>query len=260
MAKFIVCNKWELEIDDALLTETGTKGSARPYLQFVMDNIKEVAREAWCYNWLLDHIQTSCVISAMEYFGGIGMTATILGNRLAMDFHTVNDIDERSANHLLTSLSWLDNVYQADALHLATFPEEYPYDAYTAIDSDIVCLDFNSYTLHQWRTNKKLLHAMDSIMSRNPVYVILTDSACSRLHLNGKMYAQRYNHERSIETVHDYVHMSSRWYSNSYGYEVQAAAYHHGACYMLLGTDNVEVVPIAKAPPEADGFFREVQC
>ncbi len=98
--KFLVCNKWELEISDKYMQSAFSgKGMDRPYFQFVVQRPKEVVREAWCYEYLLNyiaHIEKSNPISAAEYFEGMGMNAK------------VEDIED----YAIAFSEWLENRYE----------------------------------------------------------------------------------------------------------------------------------------------------
>ncbi len=255
MAEFMVCNKWPLHIDDKYLKDTGERASARPYFQFAIDKPKDVAHEAWCYEWLMQYVGSSGVMSVFEYFGGMGMTATIIHRMLRPMWHGVNDKDPNSVEHL-SGCQWLQVVHPYNVYDISWLSQDK-----LGIDADMICADFNSYTIHQLHQSTKIKCILDNIMALGPNYIILTDTAVSRLHLNGIIYSKRYNGGRPVSTIEEYVMCADTIYDRLYNHQVYAAAYHRNACYMLLGWHRSGIsktIPVQEAPPEADTCFRRI--
>ena len=251
MAKFMVCNKWTLGIDDKYLDVANTAGAFKPYFHAAVTRKLDVAREAWCYNALLDRIDATIATSVFEYFGGMGMTATIIQHKLDPAYHGINDLDVGSVQHLRSLSLQFDTVYQMDTLELALLDTD-------DLAVDLVCLDFHSYTIHQWATKPDVRQAIDAVMARQPEYVIITDSAVSRLHLHKQMYGDEYNNGVPLVTPTDYVMCADNHYCAAYGYVVHTAAHHNRACYMLLVADDNIVTQVLQTPPEADTYFRQL--
>jgi hypothetical protein len=133
--------------------------------------------------------------------------------------------------------------------------------ASASFDCDIVHLDFNSFTIHQYLTNVRLHTLVTNVFLLGPDFVIITDSAISRMGFHKAVYAQYDVHGRDVTTILHYSQIFDRIMRINTRYRVAAGYHHRGATYYLLVPDDRDIfASIVSAPKDAAKYFRRIDA
>ena len=239
----MVCGQWELPLimegnDIPMNPREGKRArvSNRSYFHFISRRASDLSKEAICYQFLCQRLGK--VESALEFFGGVGMTATIISNICDPQRHILMDHSEACCRQLA-----------------AAFPsaEVHCVDSYSKMGeatADLVCLDYNTYTIGTWYKDRN--QSTQKVISQRPKAIILTDSACSKLHLNAWIYEKASGHK--IDGWAEYVQAWSKITAPEY--RVTHAAKHNGASYILFQTGQPDDVKpeLFECPQDVNGF------
>jgi len=212
--KYLIVNQFILEINDEFLNvENKNDGSVekRPYFYFLENKLNDLAYEAICYHKaaLRIDVNVNDIKTIFEYFGGIGLQATINKNLFNPISHNLSDINEECVLNLNKQGF---NCEQGDS-----------YKIIGNHSCDLLVADFNNFTLLKSSRNPELLKKLYSTGSR---FIILTDSAISKFHLNKKCY------EKVLGGLEDLKAYFSHY--SQFGYGVKYVSSHYSASYILL--------------------------
>jgi hypothetical protein len=225
-----ICDKWELTVE--LEQAAATKGH-RPFHEFP---VSSMGRRAVCRERLLANLPQ--IETAVELFGGLGITSTILRNTQTLSDHVVSELNQDLVGHLARNGF---NARQGDA-----FAEVSGYQG-----RDLLDCDFGLFTILQWRKNPELQEFADSAFNGGHRYLIWTDESISRLGVNREKYAAVFATE--TKNIKDYVNNWSKLWFSLYGYSILDAQHHRGATYtMWTRQEPVEVTP-TKTTAEYEG-------
>lgn len=187
------------EIPDTL--EKNEKRIGEPYWNFLKNKKRDITNEAVIMENLISKIKANTVI---EYFAGIGMNARIVDHFLSPIKHTLLDIDQTCINILKQNFKKKE-IIKTDSLSYK------PKEIY-----DLSVLDYNKFTiLHEF---------LDEPFQSD--YIILTDSAISKFHLNKKYY--------DVTDVDDYAQRYLDLISKKYNRYLTHFYYFSKASYLLF--------------------------
>lgn len=241
--KFLVGGKWELDLPDDERVHDGKLGTfVRPYTWFVAHKVKDISTELWCYDQLLSCL--SGVTSVLEYFGGVGCDATLIRNMLHPATHILMDLDTWQTE-LLSNLFPECTVYQGDFFVDAGF--EF---------ADLICLDFNSFTMLQLQRQMRLSLALSKALSRCNA-AIITDTAVHKIWLNAKHYATIA--KQPVTDLYTYLQAMSCYLYQHYDVSIQMAASHANASYYLVApTQPIKFEHVVATEQAKTSHFRKL--
>lgn len=219
MNEGVICDKWAFPMYVELKDETDRSKSARSYLHYLSEHVPLVSAKCQATEWLLGGLDSR--LSVREYFGGAGLVSMIVKGLLKPSAHVASDRDERCVQQL-KGLLGNENAFQAEAKK-AVLESDGTFD--------IQILDYPRFTvlsaMGPWEK------ALTKLFMNRPRYVVLTDTACSYITVNGKLYQERLN-SSAIRNGSDYTAALSQYFMARYGYSIHRAAYRHrNAAYYL---------------------------
>lgn len=184
--------------------------------------VGEQAREAACVSKILEQAVPVKVI--YEAFGGIGTIGQLLTERFPDTFILSYELDEECVN--LYRERRLSNV-QVCCCDTREFFESLPIEDLAA------SLDFNLFTLLDLTRPAGAFQReiLNGVFARNPKWVHLTDSSCSKLHLNWKSYGL------TDSAWSFYVEKLDAEFRLRWGYRVVTVEKHARAAYFLLKSE-----------------------
>lgn len=225
MKTAIVCEKWELPIEDG---ESGF---------FAHTKIGELSRRALCFEWLLKDIPPGKSIT--EYFGGIGLQSVIIQELAQPSEHTIYDIDSDCVNQLRS-------IFKGKAVSIDQFDAR---EKMPECNSDIAILDFPDMTANKYT---KWAEPLEGLFASRPKVVEITDVGNRYLHLWLSKYSEILGYD--IKTIPDYITGISKYLYNKYEYSVFRAAYKSGTSYMLLANTPPDEIDLYRVGPNKSGF------
>lgn len=201
-------DKYILRVPDNLGAIPDNKSRiGNPYWYFLEKKKKDLVNVFACMNEVIRKTNAESVI---EYFGGIGTTTAIINEVLKPRKHTILDIDP-------VCIKILKDNYP-DKNIVCTNSLEYKPD----MVYDLSVLDYNKFTiLHKF---------LDEPFKSD--YIILTDSAIPKLHLNKKVYEDRFNIR--VENAEDYANCYSKFIKERYNRYLTDFCYFNNACFLLF--------------------------
>mgnify|MGYP001558681920 CR=1 FL=1 len=242
--KFLIANKWQLDVQDDMLIESHASEMARPYTHYLVAKQRDVAHEIWCIERLCDLCGYE-VDSIVEYMAGVGCSSTIFIHKFTeLLNHYMFDLDENCVEHL--SRTFPDaTVRRRDFFKVAG-----------KVQADMSIIDFNQFTMQKLYKDSRLSLALEHVFQSSSVTMI-TDSAVGYLHINKGIYADICGYD--INNFEDYVYgMSTQFYAHG-GHHITHATYFSKAAYFLTvnGDWNDDIV-IERSPQNASGYFRRI--
>jgi len=189
---------------------------------------KERAREAACMRHVLAGAEAPDVI--VESFGGIGMTAQIMRDFWPGASIYSSDLDTACAQEWNAKLQtqnplrYCDNDDALSVLQKLAPTIQPPQKVGVSLDFNrLTLLDLEKGREDDWR-----LELIGEVLELRPSWIQVTDSACSKLHLNWRSYGL----ERP--GFIDYINKLDEWWQQRTKYKMMAVARHHAASYYRL--------------------------
>lgn len=160
----------------------------------------------------------------VEAFGGTGAASAIFREALAPRTHVAVEWDAKC---------WEELAVEVPDARLADTYGETPYAIRSARTPAFVSLDFPTFTA-LWMEREPHAKLLDAVAERRPLYVHVTDSAISKLHLNRDSYREALG-ERPRDR-HHYIRLLGEALAERFGgdYTLIAAAFHAHAAVVLL--------------------------
>jgi len=246
MTKYKVCNKWDIDIpDSALVAADDNPGSiARPYTYYIDHKLADIGYQAWCREYLLNNLEG--VHSVVEYFGGIGVDASIVEGTFDLEEHVLLDLDAGCVDILRRNNPEAERIIQGDFVE------------YAGIRADLAICDFEQFTmLHITRNRNGMREALGKVLSACDCCIV-TGSAISRMHLNVDIYSEA--SDMLVRDVFTYMQAMSHCFYDLYGFCVGMVAYGPHASFITLlpGKHDLCNAACIKAPSSARDSFRRM--
>lgn len=198
----LVCDRWPLTLRPG-------SGGHFAYLNTIS------SKNTACFLALLDGM--THVNSVVEYFGGVGLFATVVQQVLHPLLHRVYDLDG-------------DCVAQLQSLPQISAAQGDAHALMGTVKGDLQVLDFPVATIRhhgEW--------PWAAVFERRPRYVVFSDTALRRIGLHRALYSGIFG--VPVHSHEDYVRAYSRFMWDRYGYRVTMEA-HHQYSYMRLEQAN----------------------
>lgn len=244
MAVYRICDRWDVALgakDEEVEKEPTAYGEASSMLEFLSKYPKQVARNQWCFWYLINQIDGHPT-NVVHYCAGAGFNATICENLLEPTSQTLLDID-------------MDCIKLLKKHWPRSYVESF-YDSAGHYPADIGVLDVNDCTAVKLTRNEKFLNALRGVLSTSYVTMI-ADIAITHLPVNRKVYSKALGQD--VVTIDDYILALSKWLHSRTGACIEMTAGHHGTTWIMLTKSQWHhPCPHVKAPPEADKFFYRV--
>lgn len=216
----IICEKWEVPFYIKIEAEHQLPLRQRSYAHFVATKPALVAAKCLATEWILSN-QFTHVGSVTEFFGGVGLFATIVEKLIAPENHTIYEIDDRC-------LVQLHEMF-ADS----EFVDVHKNDARKALLTDkaqVMSLDFPNFTILDIRDGCRWSEQFDKVFKGGAQAIIFTDTSSSYFHIHKHRYSEFFGEE--LKTIRDYTQAFSNYLFKRYGYSISRAAYRgRNACY-----------------------------
>jgi hypothetical protein len=155
-------------------------------------------------------------LTVAEYFGGVGIFATIVQNRLCPSMHYVSDLDRDCVRQL-------HSAFASDKIQVARADAR---RAMGTIDADIVILDFPTmnarFLARDWPIAR--------VLRRKPKYVIWSDTALRRIGWFRHLYTSFFG--QLVFGYDDYIRCYNKHMWRTYGYTITRVTRHMYA-YLL---------------------------
>jgi hypothetical protein len=187
------------------------RGPDRPYYS---RPLWDISREALCKEALLQLVVPPR--SAIEFFGGLGVGATILRELYHPSPHMLFDTDGDCCGHLHRNHF---AVVRADSLQQ------------NSPASDLADADFDRFTASKIKNDSSGRKFIESLFTVGHRQIIVTDVAVAKFHLNYQYYEVLLR--RALTSFQDYLAGFSDIIHHRYGYSLTAVEYHSGAAYLL---------------------------
>lgn len=188
------------------------------------------------------------IVTAREYFGGLGAQSLMIQERFTPEEHTVLDLSPDAVHHLSDLLLTYFRhrpvrVHQADS-----------YDPGTYRPADLVGLDFGDLTAWRLRPGEAQRTLLDRVIAGKPKAVVLTDVAGPRLHLHRERYSQvLHTQPERIRSYAAYLEGLTDWMRAHYGYHPVRGYYHRWSAVIAFvpeprATDSGLLQPVPDRP------------
>jgi len=204
-----ICGKWKLEVkgnSETAAVEIGGERAVRHETR-----LAHLSHNSWAFYTLTKRIRG--VNSVIDYCAGLGMWATIILHELEPKKLILNDIDEACANHLKEIFS-PGVVTVRHGSYFSVIEEPF----------DLVCMDITIHTAKRSlvRDPGKLAPEIPllKILKLDPKYVIISDCAAGKLHLNKKCYEEVLG--ANISDYDEYLTAFSRYLFSTSKYFIDA--------------------------------------
>lgn len=142
-------------------------------------------------------------LSVVEYFGGVGIFATIVQNMLHPRSHYISDLDADCVRQLEHAFAGQATIAQADARR-----------AMGCHDAELVILDFPTcnarFLEREWPTAR--------VFARHPRYLVWSDTALRRLGWFRHLYTNFFG--QPVVTYDDYIRAYNAYLWRCYGYTI----------------------------------------
>jgi len=177
------------------------------------------------------------MLSAVEYFGGVGGQTMMIQDLFKPMSHRVVDYSREAVQHIATNVPEVSTLV-ADS-----------YDPHTWQEADLVGLDFGDLTVWRTREGEKHRALLDWVFEHEPRAVVLTDIAAPRLHLQRQRYETLLG-AGTCETYVGYLEALADRLEGLYGYTMIGGVTHRWAPDMGLGPEppNGSVGPTPRNP------------
>lgn len=225
-----ICSKWKIPFYITIEPEHNLPMRKRSYAHFVATRQELVAAKCLATEWLLQGKPKG--LSLTEFFGGVGLFATIAEKLLEPLSHTIFEIDDRclvQLHEMFSGDEWV-KVSKKDAR-----------EAILKERADILSLDFPNFTCLDVKPKGRWRDQLEIAFKSKPDSLIFTDTAVSYFHVHKGRYSEFFG--KPLETFRDYTESFSEWLYNRYGYSISRAAYRgRNASYYFcaLGSQMLE--------------------
>jgi hypothetical protein len=179
----------------------------------------EIERERLCKTFIFGH-HLPPVAHIWEAFGGIGLTGQILAQACPQAHLYAVDLDTTCVKMYNKALAGRGKAVVGDAADYIAKWDKLNWAA---------SLDFNKFTLLDltervcWRTA-----LIDEVVSHQPKWIHISDSASKYLHLNWRQYGISGPH------LLTYLNKLDLFFGQIWGYYIWRVGRHHGAAQTLL--------------------------
>jgi hypothetical protein len=218
--KALICGKYELSFILPPKREDDKATKERSYLHYIAANPNLVSTKCLATEWMLKGVKASSVV---EYFGGVGLTSTLIREIVKPKLHTIFEIDKQCVAQLKSNFSRVK-------LHDAKNPIENL--------SEFQVLDF-AFTLMQI---KPWIPLLENVFQQKPKYVWITDTTVHYFKTNRKHYEKFFN--KPIKDFTEYLKAESDWFLDRFGYSIKKVAIRGGTASYLLLVPNKGYEPI----------------
>jgi len=208
---WLICNKWRMAVN--LPDEKPRRGG--PFSAYRRSFI---SKHTLCREALFASIGP--VRSAVELFGGLGCSSTLIRHYCKPETHVVHERDPGLCEHLrgLGLTVREGDVY--DSIAKPVLARRALLDA-----------DFGDFTIHAWRKNKLMQLLWAWMFNRGHRHIVTTDIAEPHLHLHRARYGALLHND--CGDYPEYLDGMSRFFHELYGYSVARAEANYGSCSML---------------------------
>jgi hypothetical protein len=217
----------------------------RGYHIFLANKKKDFLLEKEAFKNIIKDISIIPKVTT-ELFGGMGLFCSLRPNSWLDKVYITYDHDDICVEHLKNTHPDIE-VRKADSF-------EEPIDFKT----EFLTADFNSYTLLKHKDQKRYSNLIERISNLPSIqFLQVTDSAISKLHLNGLVYQKKMNTGITLDNIQDYINCFAGFYWNEYRWGLKSCYYHRNASYLLFQKNAMikyNIVPILRSN---DGLFEE---
>lgn len=180
------------------------------------------------------------IITAREYFGGIGAQALMVEEIFAPADHLVGEYSQAAVNHILGAVPRGVWVVKADA-----------YAAENTTPADLVVLDFGDLTAWKALRPDPRSDLLERVFMLEPKAVVFTDIASRYLHLHRERYETILG-EGTCGSYPDYLRAFLAKIEERWGYTLVAGSSHSWSAVMTLVPSGLtrrgKVVPVPESP------------
>jgi hypothetical protein len=201
MREYLVGGRWPLSLLD------GAGG------HFAHINRESSTWNEWCFMHIIRDLPTGKRV--VEYFGGVGIFATIVQECLKPSAHVIYDLDPDCARQLAWAFAGRAAVAQGDACEFMG-----------QTDADIVVLDFPTSNVRFFERDWPIKR----LMKRKPRYLIWSDTALRRIGWHRHLYTEF--HGQPVVTYDDYIRCFNVLMWKHYRYTITRVVRHMHAYYL----------------------------
>jgi hypothetical protein len=156
-------------------------------------------------------------LSVVEYFGGVGIFATIVQETLRPSAHTIYDIDPDCVRQLHSAFDGRATVGIGDAKELMG-----------TVDADMVVLDFPTMNVRFFERDWPVAKVMQR--PKAPKYLIWSDTALRRIGWFRHLYSDFFN--EPVVSYGDYIRCFNKLLWSHYRYTITRVSRHMHAYYL----------------------------
>lgn|SRR3990167_654341 len=260
MKKALICHRWEMAFQESLSEPAEkTAVASEPFVDRIFGaRLKDISASTAAGYELLKDLPPDCRVT--EFFGGVGLQTKMVQALLSPSFHIVMEKDERCLAHLVRTFPAAVYTRSAERLRSAR-PAPSPMicrgDARQVIEAgnfapaDIYLLDWNTFTIHQWKTWAAPL--VEQLFRTHPLALTWYDTSRPYFHLHKALYSAILG---TVSNLHEYSLALSTFFHSRYGYSVTRAIYCPRATYYRLEPTVAEQPPVEiTITYENDGFL-----
>ena len=218
-----ICDKYDLEVADIPAPHE------RGYRPYHTRSVWDISREAICKEALFKVMSPPRTV--VEYFGGLGIAASLLRGVYNPTVHPVYELDSNLCGHLISN--------GFDAICVDSFKKIVTDGAY-----DLADVDFDIATALSM-SRSPVSEFLDCLFKAGHRQIIITDAAISKLHLHKERYGTLLG--GGIVKLEDYLNLLSHYFYRIGGYSISHCEYHAGACYLLCLPRSPEEFSINKS-------------
>lgn len=214
MNPYLVCGRWPLPLVD------GTGG------HFAHLTRKASTWNEWCFQHIICDVPTG--LNIVEYFGGVGIFATIVQECLRPRQHLIYDLDRDCVRQLVHAFRERVGILIArgDAK-----------ERMGRVDADMVVLDFPTSNVRAFERDWPIA----AVMKRKPRYLIWSDTAMRRIGWHRRLYADFFG--QPVASYDDYIRCFNEHLWQRYGYTITRVTRHVYAYYLAQPLPH-KVAPI----------------
>lgn len=213
----LILNKWKMKFDVELKDEDVRIKERRSFLHFIATNIPMIDAKARATEWLLSDIPK--VDEVIEFFGGVGLSSTIIRGILQPSSHWIGEIDENCVRHLKKHFS-ADKVTVEKINAYRSMRTKIYREPNTRIAA---FLDFSTFSILDFIKKKNVLESWLNVLKYKPDVLGFTDTTLSRFHTHRKQYTKFFC--KIIRCPKDYFTEFSNWLYQEFQYSIVKTAY-----------------------------------
>ena len=224
---YYVMGKYPLSIHEEDMDTASTGAGSRGFFYYLQKKPLDLDKNARCFDLMLDQAVASGLpnpLRVVEFFGGIGSFATVVQERLRPREHFIWDLDPFCARHLKRAFEKRSGVTVTEGDAYAQAP--------LAVTPDtLLVADFNTFSVMYMTKERPEATALGAALAAHPRWVVFTDSAVNKFHLNRVPYERVFG--REIRSMEEYGAALSEYLSQRWGYRIISSAGHRNATYYL---------------------------